>query len=501
MGPKEPVTFLGVETSEVPRVLSEQMGLPRGFGVVVDYVVPNGPAAAAGLQASDIIRMLNDQQIVDPSQLGKLVRSFAEGTSVDLTLLRKGKEVKVSVKLGKKDVPVGHGPFGFEQEWNFDDLDKMKFDFKAPDMSAVREAVARAKDQAMRARDEAQRAVRGLRIVTTDDGLTKSTRIDLGKATITFSDDQGELKMESVEGRKMLTAKDAQGKVLYNGPIDTEEERAKLPANVRQRFEKLERQELPKVPAAPNPRKLLALPNRRNRRACSTCAPSAPRLRLTIAAAGSAARLSCKRSSLQHTCRRVALRSAVDGVAGIKTRTPRCGHFRARGKAQPLLRVGYGQNETSTVRKRLATVALAPTISCARPAAAHDDARAKTLRASADGRENAHIARSVRSLSLPRFCLFCPRKLRLDRRSPDADDRDRVGSLRAHPFGYGARPGRARRRGPNHRAFASGRTSCGSFQPQVDHPVFASRERVMLGLPGAHFLESPGHSTNSRRRE
>jgi serine protease Do len=253
MGPKEPVTFLGVETSEVPRVLSEQMDLPRGFGVVVDYVVPNGPAAAAGLQASDIIRMLNDQQIVDPSQLGKLVRSFAEGTSVDLTLLRKGKEVKVSVKLGKKDVPVGHGPFGFEQEWNFDDLDKMKFDFKAPDMSAVREAVARAKDEAMRARDEAQRAVRGLRIVTTDDGLTKSTRIDLGKATITFSDDQGELKMESVEGRKMLTAKDAQGKVLYNGPIDTDEERAKLPANVRQRFEKLERQELPKVPAAPEP--------------------------------------------------------------------------------------------------------------------------------------------------------------------------------------------------------------------------------------------------------
>ena len=251
MGPKEPVTFLGVETSEVPRVLSEQMGLPRGFGVVVDYVVPNGPAAAAGLQASDIIRMLNDQQIVNPSQLGKLVRSFAEGTSVDLTLLRKGKEVKVSVKLGKKDVPVGRGPFGFEQEWNFDDLDKMKFDFKAPDMSAVREAVARAKDQAMRARDEAQRAVRGLRIVTTDDGLTKSTRIDLGKATITFSDDQGELKMESVEGRKMLTAKDAQGKVLFNGPIDTEEERAKLPANVRQRFEKLERQELPEGPGCP----------------------------------------------------------------------------------------------------------------------------------------------------------------------------------------------------------------------------------------------------------
>src|ERR1043165_8725518 len=47
-GPKVPVTFLGVETSEVPRVLSEQLGLAKGFGLVVDYVVPDGPAATAG---------------------------------------------------------------------------------------------------------------------------------------------------------------------------------------------------------------------------------------------------------------------------------------------------------------------------------------------------------------------------------------------------------------------------------------------------------------------
>ncbi len=252
-GPKEPVTFLGVETSEVPRVLSEQMNLPKGFGVVVDYVVPEAPAASSGVQRSDIIRKLNDQQIINPDQLGKLVRSFPEGTSVELTLMRKGQEVKVNVKLGKKDVPTGHGPYGFEQKWDFDDFDKMKFDFKAPDMTAVREAVARAKDQAMKARDEAQRAVRGLRIVTSDDGLTKSTRIDLGKATITFSDDQGELKMESVDGHKMLTAKDAQGKQLFNGPIDTEEQMESLPDNVRQRFEKLQRQEMPEVPVAPEP--------------------------------------------------------------------------------------------------------------------------------------------------------------------------------------------------------------------------------------------------------
>ncbi|MGH8094727.1 MAG: S1C family serine protease [Chthoniobacterales bacterium] len=248
---KEPVTFLGVETSDVPRVLSEQMGLPRGFGVVVDYVVPNSPAAAAGLQPSDIIRMLNDQIIVEPGQLGKLVRNFADGTTVNLTLLRKGQEVKVTVKLAKHDVPSGHNPMGFEKEWNFDGLDKMNFDFQMPDMTAVRETVQRARDEAMRAGDEARRAARRLRIVTTDDETTKSTRVDLGKATITFSDEQGELKLERVDGKKMLTARDAQGKELFNGPIDTEEERAKIPANVRARFEKLEKQELPEIPPAP----------------------------------------------------------------------------------------------------------------------------------------------------------------------------------------------------------------------------------------------------------
>src|ERR1700759_5289712 len=42
--PKVPVTFLGVETSSVPKVVCDQLNLAKGFGLVVDYVVPDGPA-------------------------------------------------------------------------------------------------------------------------------------------------------------------------------------------------------------------------------------------------------------------------------------------------------------------------------------------------------------------------------------------------------------------------------------------------------------------------
>ncbi len=255
--PKEPVTFLGVETSRVPRVLSEQLNLPRGFGVVVDYVVPESAAAAAGLQQSDIIRMLNDQIVIDSDQLGVLVRNFPNGTSVNLTIVRKGQEMKLTAKLQQKQTKAGHGPMGYE--WNFDgpdgfdqlngmkDLDKMK-DFHMPDMSAVREAVARAKREALRAGDEARAAARKLRIVTTDDGTVKATHIDLGKAQIVFSDDKGELRLETVDGKKMLTAKDATGKVLFRGPIDSDADRAKVPAEVRKRYDNLENQDLPPIP-------------------------------------------------------------------------------------------------------------------------------------------------------------------------------------------------------------------------------------------------------------
>src|SRR5437870_8524170 len=128
---KVPMTFLGVQTSQVPRVVNEQLGLPKGFGLVVDYVVPDSPSAAAGIQQNDILKMLNDQILIEPSQLRKLLQNFSEGTEVTLTVLRKGQEQKITVKLTKKEVPKRHafGPvhdgnwdFNFDQDFGNIDL-------------------------------------------------------------------------------------------------------------------------------------------------------------------------------------------------------------------------------------------------------------------------------------------------------------------------------------------------------------------------------------------
>jgi serine protease Do len=269
-GPKVPVTFLGVETSSIPRVVSEQLNLPKGFGLVVDYVVPDGPAAAAGVQQNDILKMFNDQILMEPDQLAKLVRSYQEGTNVTLTILRKNAETKVTVKLGKREVRTrdnmfdkhrpGHDDFGMMNEHLNDmkrDMGDFKFEFG--DMSdlgpSIRETVANARREAARAtaqaradarraRDEARRSAREMRVFSRDKGAMKATTIDLGKATIMFTDEKGEMKIETVSGKKILTAKDPQGRLLFSGPVDTKEDLDKVPAEVRQRYDKLEQKDL-----------------------------------------------------------------------------------------------------------------------------------------------------------------------------------------------------------------------------------------------------------------
>jgi serine protease Do len=292
---KVPVTFLGVETSDVPRVVSEQLGLPKGFGLVVDYVVPDGPAAAAGVQQNDILKMLNDQILTEPDQLSKLIRSFSEGTTVTLTVLRKGKEEKIGVKLSKKEVSErsefgrGHRPhfnFNFNgQDWgNFgmDDLkeqmDHLKEQLGNEKQGMIHDAVAtaqaqahraleqaqhrrdmvqqmrdqaqRVRDEARRVRDEARRAAGNINVTRSNDGGLSTTKIDIGKAQIVYSDDKGELRVEKVDGKKVLTAKDPQGLLLFSGPVETKEELDKVPAEVRQRYEKLQQNDLPAVISA-----------------------------------------------------------------------------------------------------------------------------------------------------------------------------------------------------------------------------------------------------------
>jgi uncharacterized membrane protein len=75
----------------------------------------------------------------------------------------------------------------------------------------IRGVIMKARQEAMRVRDEAREQIRRvgdqIRILSQDQNAVKSTKIDIGKARIVFSDDKGELRVEKVDGKKVLTAK------------------------------------------------------------------------------------------------------------------------------------------------------------------------------------------------------------------------------------------------------------------------------------------------------
>ena len=258
--PKVPAIFLGVETSQVPTVVSEQLGLSKGLGLVVEYVVPDSPAAAAGIQQNDILKMLNDQILIEPSQLRKLLQTFSDGTDVTLTILRKGQEQKVTLKLTKKERPRRDSwtpGDKHEGHWDFDDtgdfgeqmqgLKEQLQEQLGAQRGMIRGAVMKAHEAARRAREDARRAAREIRILSQDHGALKATRIDLGNAQIVFSDDKGEIKLANVDGKKLLTVKDPQGKLLFSGPVETKEDLDKMPADVRERYDRLQQNDLPTV--------------------------------------------------------------------------------------------------------------------------------------------------------------------------------------------------------------------------------------------------------------
>ena len=50
-----------------------------------------------------------------------------------------------------------------------------------------------------------------------------------------------------MDGKKLLTVKGPQGKLVFSGPVETQEDIDKLPADVRERYQKLEQNDLPEV--------------------------------------------------------------------------------------------------------------------------------------------------------------------------------------------------------------------------------------------------------------
>lgn len=93
--------WLGVVIQDVDRDLAQSFGLPRPEGALVSQVMPDAPAAAAGLKEGDIITRFDGKPIVFSADLPHLVGRVKPGTTSTLGIVRAGKAREIKVKIGE----------------------------------------------------------------------------------------------------------------------------------------------------------------------------------------------------------------------------------------------------------------------------------------------------------------------------------------------------------------------------------------------------------------
>ena len=92
---------IGVQLATPSAVLRSQLRLQPNQGLVVQRVMPNMPAAKAGLEALDIITQVNGKPLTQLAQLQTAVKNAGDKGTVKLTVLRQGKPMALAVRPGK----------------------------------------------------------------------------------------------------------------------------------------------------------------------------------------------------------------------------------------------------------------------------------------------------------------------------------------------------------------------------------------------------------------
>jgi serine protease Do len=97
---------IGVMVQNVDAALAESFGLDRPRGALVSSVEKDGPAQRAGIKPGDVILKVDDEPIEQTSDLSNYITRRKPGDESTVTVSRRGKEEKISVRIAELKEPT-----------------------------------------------------------------------------------------------------------------------------------------------------------------------------------------------------------------------------------------------------------------------------------------------------------------------------------------------------------------------------------------------------------
>ena len=102
--------YLGVSMVDNNPNIAKQLGLSDAQGVVIAEVLPNSPAAKAGLKPYDVVRGFNGHNITNLYSFRSHIAEVGVDSKVEMRILRAGQEMTLTAVIEEAPVGLSRGP-------------------------------------------------------------------------------------------------------------------------------------------------------------------------------------------------------------------------------------------------------------------------------------------------------------------------------------------------------------------------------------------------------
>ena len=230
--------FLGLSGTPMSELLAEHLQVQGGL--VIGLVADDSAAMDAGLQERDILIAVDGKAVASQEQLAALMQTKAVGDELTLSVIRKGEKIELTATAGERPAAIVNqrplrrgGQFPgmlrqFPQGAGGADAAQMM-----QELNERLEELHKQFDDDRFGRlfgDQDLKDMRGL-----FHGFDGQPGIS-GSSSVSISDNKGSISIKDDGQGKVITVRDVDGDVVYQGPYETDTDKAAVPEGVAERL-------------------------------------------------------------------------------------------------------------------------------------------------------------------------------------------------------------------------------------------------------------------------